>query len=921
MPKELLQFIPTAPMNQDSPPPKPDFSEKLTDALIKLLVTGSGGSAIYFLYVDELPKAAIAGVISVATGLLTAFGEGLLGVLKAWLNKQGKQVGKGITQAADRKLDHFSRDRDRYLEALKASCYAVEIEGFQDLPGLALKDVFVPLRIQSHQSAGALSRGQQQIWEFLPTRQHAPAAYPNRRIAILAAPGYGKTTLMRHLTFTYASNPPQHTPPFLPVLLRFREIHPFLGSPLQPPATPFDLPPANGKSALAPAIPSLPELIVRHASQQLEGKMPDLSSRWFEAQLDRGHCLVMFDGLDEVPKNQRDRVRRWVDKQMKTYRHTQFILTSRPHGFEIRADDPAHAIQTDLTLRVLDFNPKQKQEFIEKWYRTMVARLKWEPLLRESQHNDAGERLSATQVKIKIEQESQAMASDLVRQLDTTPALNDLARNPLLITMIATTHRAETTLPKRRVELYDKICNLLLGTRPYAKSNALTLTATGNKAVLQSLAWELVQQERTLFALAEGTPWIQPTLKRCRSDRDFDAAQFWQEMIETAGLLVEKEPGQYEFAHQTFQEYLAALYIKEQGQQARLLENLNNDRWQEVICFYAALGDTSFLIEAILESPTSYTLQLANRCKNEGREVDPQVRDRIEQALLQVEPESSDLAAEVRLEQRFRNLTALDAQTAIDPNYITWGEYQLFLNDQTTGQFYSQAETIEIPQGQANQPVTGISWQDARWFCAWLATQANLQPEAGAYFYRLPAEAEVKQVASEGNWIPFTDSPQHQGNALQVVRVQLGDRYKALLNYLANGRWKKADGETDRVMLEVAGRTDRGYLDEEDIAKFPCEDLRTLDHLWVQFSGGRFGFSVQRNIYVDVGGKLDGKHYKETWRKFCDRVKWREGGKDLNYGQLTFDLGGTPGHLPFGWLWGCWWGGCLVVALLSRRDL
>ena len=62
---------------QSSPPPKPDFSEKLTDALIKLLVVGSGGSTLYFLYINELPKAAIAGAIAVVSGLLGSFGVGL----------------------------------------------------------------------------------------------------------------------------------------------------------------------------------------------------------------------------------------------------------------------------------------------------------------------------------------------------------------------------------------------------------------------------------------------------------------------------------------------------------------------------------------------------------------------------------------------------------------------------------------------------------------------------------------------------------------------------------------------------------------------------------------------------------------------------------------------------------------------------
>lgn len=899
-------------MSQQPPQPKP-ISEQVSDALVKLLVTGSGGSALYFLYIDELPKAVIAVAIAVATGLLTAFGEGLMKAFKSESSKLGEQLGKAIMQEIRRTLENLSSDREQYLEALKASCYAFEIEGFQDLPGLALKDVFVPLRIEFSQDRVPFFRGHQQIWDFLPVRHQVPSEYPHRRIAILAAPGYGKTTLMRYLAFTYASNPPNQTPPFLPILLRFREIHHLLGSLKQQLSNPFNTPDTS-----VTAIPSLPKLIAHHATQQLERQTLNLSSRWFEEQLNRGLCLVMFDGLDEVPKRQRETVRLWVDKQMKTYRRTQFILTSRPHGFELQSDDPSHAIQIDLTLKVLDFNPKQKQEFIEKWYRTVISRLKWEPLLKESRRRAEGECLSEKQVKIKIEQESQTLANDLVQQIDNTPALNDLACNPLLITMIATTHRTETTLPKQRVELYEKICNLLLGTRPYAKSNALTLRATGNKAVLQVLAWELVQQERTQFTLTEGTQWIQTTLKRCRPDRDFTSEQFWQEITEIAGLLVEKEPGQYEFTHQTFQEYLAALHIKEQGQEIRLLENLTNDRWQEVICFYAAMGDATPLIETMLQNSTPYTLQLANRCKNEGREVDPKVRDCLEQALLKAENKPSDLAAGVRLERRFRNLIPIDAQVAIDPDCITWGEYHLFLTDQATEQFHSQAKQINTPLEQEHQPVTGIRWKDARWFCTWLATQANLHPEEGVYFYRLPTEAERQKVSVETNWVPFTDASEGDGNALQVARVKLSDRYRTLLNYLAKGRWKKADKETNRVICQVAERLDECCLRVEDIQKFPCNDLYIINQLWVQFSGGRFGFSVQRDIYINVGGKL-GRYDEGIWHNYCDHVKWREGGSWINYDNLTFDLTAASGHFPRWDFVGQGWGyGFRIESFFSR---
>ncbi|HAC63456.1 MAG TPA: hypothetical protein DCF68_07920, partial [Cyanothece sp. UBA12306] len=84
-----------------------------------------------------------------------------------------------------------------------------------------------------------------------------------------------------------------------------------------------------------------------------------------------------------------------------------------------------------------------------------------------------------------------------------------------------------------------------------------------------------------------------------------------------------------------------------------------------------------------------------------------------------------------------------------------------------------------------------------------------------------------------------------------------------------------------------------------DIDNFPCEDLRTIDQLWVKYSNGKFGFSVQKKIYIDeLGGTKD--YNQEIWYKFCDLVGWRKGGNYMNYSNLTFKLRDTTpvGHLP-----------------------
>jgi hypothetical protein len=127
-----------------------------------------------------------------------------------------------------------------------------------------------------------------------------------------------------------------------------------------------------------------------------------------------------------------------------------------------------------------------------------------------------------------------------------------------------------------------------------------------------------------------------------------------------------------------------------------------------------------------------------------------------------------------------------------------------------------------------------------------------------------------------------------------------GVDYTKLRDLLAQGKWREADEETLLVMLKVAGREEEGWLGVKDIEKFPCTDLRTIDTLWVKYSKGRFGFSVQKRIWESVGGTPNADY--ETYCHFGDRVKWRVDKNWLNYSDLTFTTDTTEaqeGHLPF----------------------
>lgn len=127
------------------------------------------------------------------------------------------------------------------------------------------------------------------------------------------------------------------------------------------------------------------------------------------------------------------------------------------------------------------------------------------------------------------------------------------------------------------------------------------------------------------------------------------------------------------------------------------------------------------------------------------------------------------------------------------------------------------------------------------------------------------------------------------------LRSERGVDYRQLRELLRAKLWRKADGETGRIMLKATKRNGLGYFDPLEIEKFSCQDLRTIDQLWVVASGGQFGFSVQKELYVKCGGILDGEHHEEAWNLFCEKNGWQESGK---YVPVRYGMKSPVAHLP-----------------------
>lgn len=207
--------------------------------------------------------------------------------------------------------------------------------------------------------------------------------------------------------------------------------------------------------------------------------------------------------------------------------------------------------------------------------------------------------------------------------------------------------------------------------------------------------------------------------------------------------------------------------------------------------------------------------------------------------------------------------------------------------------------------------------------------EAENRPQSVQEWLQL-LEVEISGVEEEGDALPlptiepttttqitcFPPSVVTKKVNADDLNSEVGIDYSTLQDLLAAGKWEEADLETAAVMLKVARREKAGWLDCEHMENFPAEDLSTIDRLWVKYSNGRYGFSVQKCIYEACG---------KDYVLFGDRVGWRLKGNWLWWNDLTFTSYAPPGHLP-GWrvggsggVWGCFVTGSGF--LLSRQDL
>lgn len=485
----------------------------------------------------------------------------------------------------------------------------------------------------------------------------------------------------------------------------------------------------------------------------------------------------MFDGLDEIPDN-KDRciVISWLENQRKLYSGNYFIVTSRPDRYN---DLEIKLACNSLQLQLL--NQEQVKDFVVKYYleansiRTNLERTK--------------------KARIESIKQSKIDSFNLLTNIHSDINLAALSANPMMLTMIsAIEYRSNHGVKhlKKKSDVYDQISNILLRGASTNKK----------RKFLQLIALYLAQNNVIEFKINKTISNIAQSLNLI--SETYSIENILKNIEQENGFIV-KEVENYRFCHHTFQEYFASEEIIDSKLQYLILDNIYNTWWNEIVRFFAAKSDMTFLYKSILSNPNLHSLTLGAEGIEEGWRLNENERNNfellIEGNLESLDPEKFKIAAELKLSRRLKKLAKFntDKHIAIDDNYISCAEYQLFINEMILAGVKVQPDHWDSDhylQGQANKPITGIRKDDAEKFILWL----NKNKFDDNLMYQLPPQDENLFKVEEDNsydlisWCSHYDSQSRNVLNRSLIQQVTNHIYEVFdINYSSKSSYQYFD--------------------------------------------------------------------------------------------------------------------------------
>ncbi|NDJ78730.1 MAG: DUF4062 domain-containing protein, partial [Chloroflexi bacterium] len=259
--------------------------------------------------------------------------------------------------------------------------------------------------------------------------------------------------------------------------------------------------------------------------------------------MNSGQALLMLDGLDEVPGDKRETVRNAVTATMRVY-PCRVLITCRILSY---ANTEWQIPETEA-VTLAPFDEDKIIQFVEAWYTA-----------------------SAALGNIARDQ-AQARINDLTSAVRDR-RLQDMASNPMLLTVMAIVHNHRGALPRETARLYQECVEILMWKwKPDAARHLREELELDDESDLYRILWQIAyeaHEHQGGHDEAADIPKsdVMAIAAEDHLEGDYAKAQrFCDYVEERAGLLVgrggvDRQRHMYAFPHRTFQEFLAGCHI------------------------------------------------------------------------------------------------------------------------------------------------------------------------------------------------------------------------------------------------------------------------------------------------------------------------------------------------------------------------
>ena len=285
--------------------------------------------------------------------------------------------------------------------------------------------------------------------------------------------------------------------------------------------------------------------------------------------LKSGKLLILFDGLDEVPTAKVDNVINKIEDFVDQYRQNRFIASCRVAAYTRR-------FKQFTDVEMAEFDGSQVKAYISNWFAA-----------------------TSDLYRLQLDEEMKT-AERCWKALNEKEhrSTRELARNPLLLTLLCMVYDKSQNFPRNRADLYEKALNIFLEEWAAEKrvrrdlSVSQYLDISTEKRMLYQIAAKNFEDNRLFFSENELIDQIKTFGEgNANTPPIFDAAKILETIVVDQGLFVERVSRFYSFSHLTFQEYLTANYIVRDTRsiQGLVTDHLHHERWREVFLLTAGL--------------------------------------------------------------------------------------------------------------------------------------------------------------------------------------------------------------------------------------------------------------------------------------------------------------------------------------------